>query len=66
MDKHKCTTCGEIGSMEFAPEWDVEGYLYYRCNCCGKMLAKRINPMREYQQRELDELIEYLTRYKGE
>lgn len=66
MRREKCSKCGQVDSFEFAPEWDKVNCLHYRCSYCGNMMAKRINPMREYQQRELDELIEYLTRYKGE
>lgn len=66
MDKHKCSTCGEIGTMEFAPEWDVEGYLYYRCNCCGCMKSQKINVMSEWYERELSEFISFLIRDRRE
>jgi len=66
MKPKKCSTCGELGTFEFAPEWDDERYMYYRCSCCGSLHSTKINIMTEFQNRELDEFIQYLTRYRGE
>jgi len=66
MAREKCSTCGEYDTYEFAPEWDDERYLYYRCNCCGNLKSQKINVMNEFYERELDEFIAYLTRYRGE
>ena len=66
MTSEKCPTCGELDTFQFAPEWDDERYVYYRCNCCGHLKSHKINTMTEFQNRELDDFIQYLTRYRGE